>query len=86
MPPDRMCGASSTAMHKLPGTPREVLSADDTPYDARAAMAARAIPYGVLSGGFAKAQLLAAGCVAAASDLVELRTLMKAGLSASVRN
>ena len=44
----------------------------DTPYDAQAAVAAGRRPIGVLSGGFAQAELREAGCVAVYADVAEL--------------
>src|SRR5439155_14286891 len=44
----------------------------DTPYDAAAALAAGGKPVGTLGGGFSADQLIRAGCVRVACDLVEL--------------
>jgi HAD superfamily hydrolase (TIGR01509 family) len=64
------------AIKKLPARPSGVIAVGDTPYDARSALSAGAMPYGVLTGGFTKAELRAAGCAAVASNMTELETLL----------
>lgn len=44
----------------------------DTPYDAQAAVAAGVRPIGVLSGGFAEAELREAGCITVYADVAAL--------------
>ena len=49
-----------------------VVVVGDTPYDAQAATAAGLRTIGVLSGGFAEAELREAGCVAVYRDPADL--------------
>ncbi|BAU92958.1 HAD superfamily hydrolase [Methylorubrum populi] len=60
-------------LEKLPGLQKEaVMVVGDTPYDAQAAARAGLSTIGVLCGGFAEAELSAAGCVAIYRDPQDL--------------
>jgi HAD superfamily hydrolase (TIGR01549 family) len=50
----------------------------DTPYDAEAARAANAVPFGTEGGGFSRQALLNAGCEDVAKNLTELSALLRA--------
>jgi HAD superfamily hydrolase (TIGR01509 family) len=61
------------ALMRLAGiAPADVLVIGDTPYDAQAAARAGLQTIGVLSGGFAEADLRSAGCVAIYRDAADL--------------
>lgn len=54
----------TAALKRLGCTPAEAVYVGDTPYDAEAARQARVRSFGVLSGHFPRADLIAAGCSA----------------------
>jgi HAD superfamily hydrolase (TIGR01549 family) len=61
------------ALEQLGGlAPEEVIVVGDTPYDAEAARKIRLRTIGVLCGGFAEAELDAAGCIAIYEDPADL--------------
>jgi phosphoglycolate phosphatase-like HAD superfamily hydrolase len=57
---------------KLAAT-RDVAAIGDTPFDARAALAAGVDPIGVLTGHFSRSDLVEAGCNSVLRDLIDLR-------------
>jgi phosphoglycolate phosphatase-like HAD superfamily hydrolase len=59
-------------LRKLGCMPHDALAVGDTPYDARAARSAGVTPIGLETGGFARAALAKAGCVAVFSDPADL--------------
>lgn len=59
-------------LHRLRLKPDEVLALGDTPYDAEAAGKAGIWTIGVMSGGWSREDLLAAGCVEVYRDVAEL--------------
>ncbi len=75
-PDPRLVGMALKKL-KLPG-PRAVM-VGDTPYDAEAAVEAGASAAGVLTGGFSREVLLAAGCLAVADDLLSLKSRLERG-------
>jgi phosphoglycolate phosphatase-like HAD superfamily hydrolase len=60
------------AIKRLPRKPQRAIAVGDTPYDAEAALAARATPLGVLTGGFDAAELNKAGCAMVIPGLSDL--------------
>ena len=61
------------ALSRLPGIAKaDIIVVGDTPYDAEAASRAGLRCIGVLSGGFAEADLRRAGCIAIFGDAAEL--------------
>lgn len=75
-PDPRLVGMALKKL-KLPG-PQAVM-VGDTPYDAEAAVEAGAFAAGVLTGGFSREVLLAAGCLAVADDLLSLKSRLERG-------
>ena len=64
------------ALDKLELPAASCVMIGDTPYDARAATAAGVPCIGVLTGGFARGELLAAGCVDVAADVRDAASLL----------
>ena len=75
-PDPRLVGMALKKL-KLPG-PQAVM-VGDTPYDAEAAVGAGTSAAGVLTGGFSREVLLAAGCLAVADDLLALLSSLERG-------
>ncbi len=74
--PDLIC----KAVERLPQVDAtEVWAIGDTPYDAKAALAAGATPIGTLTGGFSESELYEAGCVSVVASLQELGTQARGG-------
>ena len=59
-------------LKKLGVEPKNALALGDTPYDAEAAGKADIWTVGVTTGGWTKAELLAAGCIEVYTDIAEL--------------
>ena len=65
------------AMQRLPCRDNErIWNVGDTPYDAKAGLAAGTTPIGTLGGGFSRERLQAAGCLAVAKDFHDLSRII----------
>lgn len=77
--PDLIC----KAVERLPlADTTEVWAIGDTPYDAKAALAAGATPIGTVTGGFTETELFAAGCFSVVRGLQELCGRAQTGMRA----
>ena len=72
----------TAALKRLGCTPGEAVYVGDTPYDAEAARQARVRSFGVLSGHFPRADLLAAGCSAIFLDPKSMNLALTASQAA----
>jgi HAD superfamily hydrolase (TIGR01509 family) len=61
------------ALQKVGGAPREAVMVGDSPWDAKAAARAEVRTLGVMTGGFAREELLGAGAQAVFESVAELR-------------